>query len=217
MRSVLMRRVLDVTLILCALATTGAVISRSSLFQKSNADGETVFPGWKEDLTFNRRIGRAYAPYHLVVWTDYQCPACKQFEQQLGAVRSQLKDSLAVVYRYYPLAMHPLAFRAAVAAECARDQGRFEAMHTTLFATQLVGDSLPITSLVSASQIPDTSAFRRCLTDSTAQATVAVRTDMARAQTLNLRGTPGLQIGDHVGTGGMLAPELMSRLRATRR
>lgn len=210
-------RILDVTLILCALATTGAVVSRSSLFEKTATDGATRFPGWQEDLAFNRRIGRANAPYRLVVWTDYQCPACKQFEQQLGVVRAQLKDSLAVVYRYYPLAMHPLAFRAAVAAECARAQGRFEAMHTALFATQLVGDSLPVKALISGGQIPDVGTFRRCLADSTMAATASVRTDMVRAQTLNLRGTPGVQIGDHVGTGGMPASELISRLRAAAR
>jgi len=216
MRSILTGRILDVTLILCALATTGAVVSRSSLFQKPATDGATRFPGWKEDLAFDRRIGPASAPYRLVVWTDYQCPACKQFEQILSVVRAQLKDSLAVVYRYYPLPMHPLAFRAAVAAECAREQGRFEAMHTTLFATELIGDSLPVTSLISHSQIPNQSTFRRCLVDSTMAATVAVRTDMARASTLNLRGTPGVQIGDHIATGGMLAPELITALRATR-
>lgn len=216
MRSFL-RPILDVTLVLCAVASTGAVVSRSSLFQHPEVDGEVAFPGWKQDLAFNRRIGGTDSPYRIVVWTDYQCPACKEFEREINVARAHLKDSLTVVYRYYPLEMHPLAFSAAVAAECAHEQGRFDAMHTALFARQLVGDSLPITSLVAESGIPDTAEFRRCFTDTTSVAVAAVRLDLARAQTLHLHGTPGVQIGDRVATGGMPAAELISRLHESRR
>ena len=212
----MLTRVLDVMLVLCAVVMTSVVVGRSSLLQRSPADGATGFKGWKEDLAFNRRIGRANAPYRLVVWTDYQCPACRQFEHEITAARAQLKDSLVVVYRYYPLEVHPLAFRAAVAAECAREQGRFEAMNGALFTTPLVGDSLPIATLLSSSRMPDTATFQHCFTDSSSRATAAVRLDLARAETLNLRGTPGVQIGDRVATGGMLSAELVRRLRSTR-
>jgi protein-disulfide isomerase len=148
----------------------------------------------------------------MVVWTDYQCPACKQFEKEIDSARLQLKDSLTVVYRYYPLAMHPLALHAAVAAECARNQGRFAQMHMALFQRNLVGDSLPTESLIQAANIPNAALFRACLSDSSGPAAKAVRLDMARGQTLRLGGTPGVQIGDHLATGAMFTTELVSAL-----
>ena len=208
--------VADVALVLSALTTAAVVVVRTLRpATAAAADGASRFPGWKEDLRFDRRIGGADAPYRLVVWTDYQCPACSQFEQQLKLVREQLGDSLVVIYRYYPLAAHPLAFGAAIAAECARGQKHFPEMHAALFAAHLHGDSLPVAALMRAGGIPDTVAFKRCVTDSASAARSAVVADLARVPTLHLRGTPGVQIGDRIETGGMSAPELIQRLRTS--
>ncbi len=52
-------------------------------------------------------------------------------------IRSQYGDQVAVVYRHFPLtSIHPHAWRAAVAAECAGAQGKFEAFHDVLFDEQ---------------------------------------------------------------------------------
>lgn len=213
----LLARTIDVVLVLCAVATTGMMFRHfSHPLTAGVIDGATRFAGWKEDLQFSRRVGTVNAPYRLVVWTDYQCPACIQFEQEIKTVKAQLKDSLAVVYRYYPLAEHPLAFRAAVAAECARDQGRFADMHEALFAARVHGDSLPVSLLMTTSRISDTLSFKHCISDATSTARAAVQADMARVPSLHLRGTPGVQIGDRIATGGMPAAELTLRLREAR-
>lgn len=209
-------RAIDGILVLCALATTFTVISRSAFPVKSEGDsGMRRFNGWQKDLAFNRRIGKTDAPYRLVVWTDYQCPACKRFENEIEHLRAQLGDSIAIIYRHYPLTSHPLAFQAAVAAECARDVGEFEAMHKALFSTTLTGDSLPIASLAAKAAIKDVEALRRCLMD--LEKSEAVRTDMARGDTLGIRGTPTLHIGDRIRTGGILAQELIPLLKSSRR
>jgi protein-disulfide isomerase len=209
-----LRRSLDGLLIVCALTMTVIAVRRVWSSPVRATDGATRFPGWREDLAFGRRIGPANAPYRFVVWTDYQCPACRQFEADIAAARMQLGDSLDVVYRYYPLSGHPLAFPAAVLAECAREQGHFETMHHALFAAQLRGDSLPLDSLMTASAIPDRAALRRCYGDSTSSAHARVQADSHRARTLHLRGTPGVQIGDRVASGALPVDELIARLRA---
>lgn len=215
MRSMLARS-LDIILVICALIVTTAV-ARRFLFEPAENKGISDFHGWREDLSFARRIGGANAPYRMVVWTDYQCPACKQFEKEIDSARLQLKDSLSVAYRYFPLAMHPLALHAAVAAECARAQGRFEQMHTALFQRELVGDTLPTGSLIQAANIPNSALFRACLSDSTGSAAKAVRLDMARGQALRIGGTPSVQIGDHLATGAMFTAELVSALHSAGR
>jgi len=209
-------RILDVVLVVCAVLMTGLAAARFVSSPARPSDGARRFPGWHEDLAFSRRIGKTDAPYTVVVWTDYQCPACRQFESVIQQARGQLGDSVAVVYRYNPLKFHPLAFPAAVAAECARTQGRFAEMHTTLFTTSLVGDSLPMSSLMRSTQLSDTAAFKRCLDDPASAERAAVQADMSRVPTLKIRGTPGVQIGDRITTGGMPLEELLARLRAQR-
>lgn len=205
-------RTLDVGLFATAALMTGAVVLRM-IPAAASADGATRFDGWREDLVFDRVLGRDDAPYRLVVWTDYQCPACRRFEAQLDVARATLGDSLAVIYRYYPLTRHPLSFQAALAAECARNQGRFEQMHEALFEDPLDGDTLPLRTLAVNSGIPDTTSLTRCVSDSTSVARRAVILDRIRITSLPIRGTPALQIGDRIATGGLQAPVLIERLR----
>lgn len=209
-----MGRAVDIILVLCAISTTVAMFMRTESAPANPDNARRSFDGWKKDLAFDRRIGSEASPFKLVVWTDYQCPACKQLEGELERTKAQLKDSMSIVYRHYPLPMHPLAFKAAVAAECARGQGRFEAMHKTLFARNLTGDSLPMAALIADAGITNIPAFNACLSDSTAS--VAVRADMERGRALQLRGTPDVQIGDKIGLGGMSAEEMIPLMRKAR-
>lgn len=205
-------KALDLVLVACAVLMTWAVV-RSLMPSPEVIDGATAFEGWKQDLMFDRRIGLADAPYRLVVWFDYQCPACRRFEGELDLARQELGDSLAVIYRHFPLTGHALAFEAAVAAECAREQGRFPEMHEALFGDPLNGESLPLSSLMAESDIPDSISFGACMSDLASAARAAVRTDLARVRTLSVRGTPALQIGDRIATGGVTAGELVERVR----
>lgn len=209
-------RTLDAVLVVCAVATTAAVISRGRSPQRLElSDAMRPVTGWKEDFTLGRQIGSAAGPYRLLVWTDYQCPACKKFEGEVHRLRSRFGDSIAVAYRFYPLDVHPLAFRAAVAAECARVQGRFEPMHNALFAARLSGDSLAVAALAAEAGIENEHSFRMCLRDSAIAA--SVRADIARGKALDLHGTPSLEIGDKIATGGRSAEELIPLLRSARR
>jgi hypothetical protein len=80
------------------------------------------------------RLGPVGAPAALVVFTDYQCPSCQKFEERLAEVRTLVAEPFAVVIRHALLSrIHPQARGAAVAAECAGDVDRFEAMHNVLF------------------------------------------------------------------------------------
>ena len=127
---------------------------------------------------------------------------------------AELQQIRAVIYRHFPLSRHSLSFEAAVAAECAREQGRFPAIHRALFARPLSGESLPLSSLMAEGDIPDATSFRACMSDPTSVAREGVRADLARIRTLSVRGTPALQIGDRIATGGITAAELVERVRA---
>lgn len=83
--------------------------------------------------------GDANAPVTIIEFTDYQCPFCsRHFEQTFGQIESEYIDTGKVKYvvRDFPLGFHPNAQKAAEAAECAGDQGRYWEMHDQLFSNQ---------------------------------------------------------------------------------
>ncbi|MBI2038586.1 MAG: thioredoxin domain-containing protein [Candidatus Nealsonbacteria bacterium] len=79
----------------------------------------------------------------LVEYSDFQCPACKNFQSILkpfeasGSSNFDITQKVTFVYRHYPLvAIHKNAQAAAYAAEAAGKQDKFWQMHDLLFETQ---------------------------------------------------------------------------------
>lgn len=76
------------------------------------------------------------APNYLVEFSDFQCPACREFSKTVDQLIAKYPQQLLVVYRYYPLPQHPQAVPAAMVAESARQQGKFWEMGNLLFENQ---------------------------------------------------------------------------------
>lgn len=73
----------------------------------------------------------------VVEFSDFQCPACKRLQGDFSRLKETYGDQVRFAFRQYPLTnIHPQAFKAAEAALCAGDQGRFWDMHDALFAHQ---------------------------------------------------------------------------------
>jgi DNA integrity scanning protein DisA with diadenylate cyclase activity/predicted DsbA family dithiol-disulfide isomerase len=82
-------------------------------------------------------IGAADAPVTVVEYGDYQCPYCARAKPVLEELVERAGDKVRLVFRHYPLdSVHPLARRAAEAAEAAGAQGNFWPMHDLLYENQ---------------------------------------------------------------------------------
>lgn len=85
-----------------------------------------------------QKLGNSGVKAAILEFTDFECPYCKQFAQGVGAqIKSDLVDAgkLLFVVRNFPLEqIHSSARRAANAAECAADQGKYYEYHDALFA-----------------------------------------------------------------------------------
>ncbi len=85
-------------------------------------------------------LGPADAPVLIVAFSDFQCPFCTRFwaETMPALVEEYVEPgTVRFVFRDFPLAqIHPNAIPAAMAAECADDQGAFWPMHDALFERQ---------------------------------------------------------------------------------
>ena len=81
--------------------------------------------------------GNPEASITLVEYSDFQCPACKNYFPLVKRLSEELPDGLRIVYRQYPLtSIHRNAMDAAKASEAAGKQGKFWEMHDLLFENQ---------------------------------------------------------------------------------
>jgi protein-disulfide isomerase len=140
-------------------------------------------------------LGRADAPLTMVMFTDYQCPFCSRFEAQtLPEIKRQYIDTgkLRFVVRDLPLPMHPNAPKAAEAAYCAEEQGKYWELRDKLVANS---DKLDLKLLPNyARQVGlDVAKFSACL-ESGRQAE-KVRAGSAVAESVGISGTPSFVIG----------------------
>lgn len=83
--------------------------------------------------------GNANAAITIVEFSDFECPFCESFyTNSLKLIRSEYVNTgkVKLAYRHFPLTFHPNAQKAAEAAECANEQGKFWEMHDKLFSVQ---------------------------------------------------------------------------------
>ncbi|MBI4163400.1 MAG: DsbA family protein [Candidatus Aenigmarchaeota archaeon] len=124
----------------------------------------------------------------VVEYSDFQCPACGAAYPEVKNIISQAEDKVKVIYKQLPLtSIHPYAFKAAEASECAADQGKFWEYHNKLFDNQ---NKLDVVSLKKyAADIGlDTVNFNACL--DTGATAGRVRADMEEAKSKGVRATP---------------------------
>jgi protein-disulfide isomerase len=69
----------------------------------------------------------------IVEISDFQCPYCQRVQTTLNQLLDEYGNDLRLVFLHNPLAFHKRALPAAIAAECAAEQGKFWPMHDKLF------------------------------------------------------------------------------------
>ncbi|MDR0476799.1 MAG: thioredoxin domain-containing protein [Desulfobulbaceae bacterium] len=77
------------------------------------------------------------APVTIIVFTDFQCPYCIRLEPLLNQVFEKNQDKVKMVFKNFPLPMHPMAEPAHRAAWAAGQQGKFWEFHDRIFKSQL--------------------------------------------------------------------------------
>jgi hypothetical protein len=156
--------VIAATLVVCAIVTTGLVVRRE-LFAPAppvaQAERKPLFiKEWRTHLARGIRMGPEQAPVQLLEFADFECPFCATFHKDLKALRGRYPTQLALTFVHFPLPIHRFAEPAARVAECAGDQGRFEAIYDLLFEQPEV--SLPRRQMVVARCVKPVGDWLRC-------------------------------------------------------
>ncbi len=141
-------------------------------------------------------LGDADAPVTIIEFSDYECPFCGRFfAQTLPEMKREYIDKglVKLVYRDFPLSFHPNAQKAAEAAECAGDQGKYFEMHDKIFENQ---QAIGVANLkaYAADLSLDTAAFNDCL--DSGKFAQEVKDDFADGQAAGVSGTPSFFIND---------------------
>ncbi|MBT4255693.1 MAG: thioredoxin domain-containing protein, partial [Gammaproteobacteria bacterium] len=65
-------------------------------------------------------------PVSIVVYADFQCPACSTEHQTVTRIWPRIRDKAHLIFRHFPVTTsHPHAWTASLYAEAAGKQGRF--------------------------------------------------------------------------------------------
>jgi len=124
-------------------------------------------------------IGPEDAPITIVEFSDYQCPFCKRWHEEVyGPLLAAYPGKIRLVYRHLPLtSIHPDAFSAAEAAMCAGEQDAYWQFHEKLFEGDLLGSGV-YTQYAQALSL-DAAAFETCLTEHKYQDVIQADSDFA--------------------------------------
>jgi len=156
-------------------------------------------------------IGSRDAKVTVVEYSDFQCPYCKSFHASVRQMFDEYGNDVAYVYKHLPLSFHPQAENAALASECANEQGKFAPYMDTLFDKQAEwGKTQGAQSFKTyAARLGlKTKDFDACLDDKKYADKVAA--DAAEAATFGVDGTPGVFVGDEFFAGAVQYEQLKS-------
>lgn len=151
--------------------------------------------------------GPADAPVTIVEFSDFQCPFCSRLVPTLDQVMAKYPNQVRLVFRQFPLSIHPFAPKAAEAALCANEQGKFWEMHDAMFHDQ---QGLAVEALnAKAVQLGlDAGKFHSCLDQGKFRATVMSDTSAGEAAGVN--STPAMFINGRFVLGAVPIEQITS-------
>lgn len=105
-------------------------LTRSATIQTPKNLKENLAYSVADDPSF----GNPNAPIQIVEFADFECPFSREESLVIRELMLRFPEKINFVYRDFPLTdIHPHAFRASEAANCAHDQEKFWPMHDKLY------------------------------------------------------------------------------------
>jgi protein-disulfide isomerase len=155
-------------------------------------------------------------------FVDFRCPTCAHARVVFKQLLDGNPNEVRLIFRHYPLdqecnpalshQVHPTSCAAAVAAECAGEQGKFWEYADLLFAEQQKAYTRQDLEIYATTLDLDTSRFTACLTDG--QMKDLVRQDLEEAERIGIKATPTLVINGRLVEGLPTAQKLASLITA---
>src|SRR5690606_3481520 len=140
----------------------------------------------------NAAQGREDATVVVVEFSDFQCPFCRTYSDETRRqIVARYGDRVRMVFKHYPLEqIHPQAMTAAIAAQCARRQGKFWEIHERLFSQP---NALDVESVVVIGEyLGLADGYAECVLSEDTRA--EVEQDIQDAMQVGVQGTPTFMV-----------------------
>ena len=148
----------------------------------------------------------------IVEFFDYRCPYCKQVQPTLQKLLDE-DHKLRFVYKEMPVLGAP-SVTAAHAALAARLQGKYETFHAAMMGTKgQITDE--VVYQVAGSIGLDVDRLKRDMAAPEIEG--ALKANLALATALDIRGTPGFIIGEHIVPGAIDLDALKNLIEEVRK
>lgn len=131
--------------------------------------------------------GAKNAAVTIIEFSDFQCQYCREVTGTIKQVLQNNPNNVRLVFKHMPLSSHSQAFKAAQAAFCAGQQGKFWEYHDLLFG-RTYDLSLPALNKYASELGLKSEEFKACL-DSPASREAVMR-DIYEATKSGVTGTP---------------------------
>jgi protein-disulfide isomerase len=125
---------------------------------------------------------------NLVVFMDFECPACRKADSLLTMLPRTLRDSIHISLAHYPLPSHRFSIPSARASDCAARQNRFGDYSKLLFERQDSLGLIPFEEIARRAGVKDIQRFHACASrrDTAPSIALGIRT----GEQLGLTATP---------------------------
>ena len=140
-------------------------------------------------------LGQADAPVTILEFSDFECPYCQQFHDDvLAKLKSTYIETGLVrfVHKDLPLPFHNHAVRAAAAARCATDQTTYWQVYSALFKAQTCLSCKGVLE-IAGSVVDDTTSLQACMNNPRTLA--LIEANRSEAKLLGIQATPTFVIG----------------------
>ena len=177
------------------------VVQLETIAAAPTPQGALVNKVYDVDLATAPAKGVATAPVTIAEFAEFQCPFCENVTPVLQQIEERYKDRVRFVWKHLPLvSIHSHAMDASVAAEAARNQGKFWEYHDKLFANQ---KQLGPDDLRRYAQELGLDLARFDQDRQNPELKTKVLDDMAEATQLGVRSTPTFFINGRLVSGAM--------------
>ena len=140
-------------------------------------------------------LGSSKAPLTIVEFSDFECPYCRVFHEQVlpSLKREYINTGLVrFIHKDLPLPFHSQARPAAAAGRCAGEQNRYWDLYSALFDQQTCLECKGVVGIAEALNL-DISALRACMQRKATD--TLITTNLSEAELHNIRSTPTFIIG----------------------
>lgn len=189
------KQLLDVTTTVAMLVTCAVLIwVNLPKLQLLVSRHRGVVPRESVSLEGTPMKGGLKATVVILEFGDFECPYCGAFARDVLPILEAAylaTGKVRMQFRHAPISGHPHGVRAAAAAVCAGEGGRFWEMHDRLFRNQRSLDDLALARFAAAIGL-DPVSFSECLDE---RGVKQVRSDQAGALALGITGVPTFYIG----------------------